>query len=792
MKLTKNTRLSKKPFKANNGYAAYNPGTFDPNKQVALNEQEFGVTPSSVQTINTGVAPQGGQSALRLEGAKATPDLSGQKIDFNKSSSGSALSPKSFDYSGLATTGMAMGVGAIEKQQASLEAVGKAPSLSGEMGKGALKGASYIAPVALNPAMLSATMGLSALAVPVAAGIGAGVNYVTGNKKIKEFNTQMDAKKSLARQALIDRTNQSSQYNQLDAVNRGYSAQGSNMGFYKKGGKMSCLKGGKIYMDGGKVPGGKIVPVTSDTKLAIGKTHAQGGIRLNSNVEVENGEPIVDKGDHTLVVSNNLKNPATGNTLAKDDIKLALDIEANKNKSSQVAKNAVVASQLKREKLHQYQQAMNGDQKEPGMAEKGGKFRPINVLTKPVKKGPFLAKNGSKIRPINVLSKPYVKTPLRAQDGAMIFGGGGKTKKADDSESNYNSFKKNRFVVKDEKGTEHEYYTDSKTGRMIAIHGDGDMKELTDDQAKWVDDTYFKGRLYKGSTVPPKKLDVSKLDNSTAPFRVGDTNPVQGNTIGTRVSDNSPVGGTMEGYTKYTKPKPAEPKGDSKLRKAFSSMKPELEAGATKLGKIAAYSAPGVLDYVNQKGTIAKLKNIEVPKAKEQAYGNLAKVSMENDRAAIRKQQANYNANISGQLADSQTAALMKANVVNASMDAIAKVNQEERNQNKAISNAQTEMNLKIQDSNFAKDYAYKVAKMEKNIDLANRESTAKSKLYSDLRDVQNTFRQEKYIDKDTALKMAALDERGQRYLEATGASPKDFWKSTFKRGGKLSKLKVK
>lgn len=717
---------------------------------------------ASLGAVTDGINNTASQQVGAASGVKKKPDILG------------AINPLT-DAAGTAIlTG-------IENQQNKLAAENKAPSLGATVGKGAVKGFSATSSIGLNPAALAATGGLSALLPVATAGIGAGINYFKGKKDIKNFNTEKDKNFKEAQAAQKNLYGMNAQYNQVDAANRGYSAQGTSMGFYKKGGKMSCLKGGKMtYRDGGKVPGGKIVPVTSDTKLAIGKTHAQGGIRLNSNVEVENGEPIVDKGDHTLVVSNNLKNPATGNTLAKDDIKLALDIEANKNKSSQVAKNAVVASQLKREKLHQYQQAMNGDQKEPGMAEKGGKFRPINVLTKPVKKGPFLAKNGSKIRPINVLSKPYVKPPLRAQDGAMIFGDGGKTKKADDSESNYNSFKKNNFVVKDNKGVSHEYYTDSKTGRMIAIHGDGDMKELTDDQAKWVDNTYFKGRLYKGSTVPPKKLDVSKLDNSTEPFRIGNTPLVQGNTIGTRVSDDSPVGGTMEGYTKYTKPK------------AFTSMKPELEAGATKLGKIAAYSAPGVLDYVNQKGTIAKLKNIEVPKAKEQAYGNLAKVSMENDRAAIRKQQANYNANISGQLADSQTAALMKANVVNASMDAIAKVNQEERNQNKAISNAQTEMNLKIQDSNFAKDYAYKVAKMEKNIDLANRESTAKSKLYSDLRDVQDTFRQEKYIDKYTALKMAALDERGQRYLEATGASPKDFWKSTFKRGGKLSKLKVK
>ena len=329
MKLTKNTRLSKKPFKANNGYAAYNPGTFDPNKQVALNEQEFGVTPSSVQTINTGVAPQGGQSALRLEGAKATPDLSGQKIDFNKSSSGSALSPKSFDYSGLATTGMAMGVGAIEKQQASLEAVGKAPSLSGEMGKGALKGASYIAPVALNPEMLIATGGLSALAVPVAAGIGAGVNYVTGNKKINAFNSAKETARKNFLSSQESFAKQNSQYNMLDAVNRGYSTQGSNMSsFYKNG--------GVVYKQGGSLN-----PISSDTKLAVGRSHEQGGIKMSKDAEIEGGETVVDKGDHALVVSDNLINPKTGRTFAKDDLRLAKLARKYEGATTQLAKNSL-------------------------------------------------------------------------------------------------------------------------------------------------------------------------------------------------------------------------------------------------------------------------------------------------------------------------------------------------------------------------------------------------------------------------------------------------------------------
>lgn len=732
MKLTKNTRLSKKPFKANNGYAAYNPGTFDPNKQVALNEQEFGVTPSSVQTINTGVAPQGGQSALRLEGAKATPDLSGQKIDFNKSSSGSALSPKSFDYSNLATTGMAMGIGAIENQQAQLASVNKAPSLSGEMGKGALKGASYIAPVALNPAMLSATMGLSALTVPVAAGIGAGVNYVTGNKKINAFNSAKETARKNFLSSQESFAKQNSQYNMLDAVNRGYSTQGSNMSsFYKNG--------GVVYKQGGSLN-----PISSDTKLAVGRSHEQGGIKMSEDAEIEGGETVVDKGDHTLVVSDNLVNPITGRTFAKDDLRLAKLARKYEGATTQLAKNSLKHIQAKREALHGLQQQMNGDASDMDTAQNGGKLRPINILTKPVKTTP---------RPSTHLAKDGMK--LYGKGGELPIGIFGELPSSPVKDKT--NFVERRVSYGYTKGDAPKWTTTEKGGKMhkspegdYHITAKGEKLFRPVGSKEWQNIPKF-----------PEKIEAQDI-KAPAPLK----------------SDPFPINAKVP-EKEVTTSKPG-----ISARKVGEAALPTL----SRAGKLASYAAPALAQYYANKADIARQKGMKIPDAPQQGFQSLAKQNMEADKAAIRKQQADFNAGVAGTLADSQTAALLKANMASKAGDALVGVNQAERNANIATANAQTEMNLDIDARNKLAKYQQAGLQLEKDIDLSRRRAGNVAELSANLRDVQNTNRQEKYLDMDSAIKVAGLDERGQAYLTRQGANPKGYWMR--KNGGKLTKLR--
>lgn len=754
MKLTKNTRLGKKPYKANNGYAAYDPTTFDPNKQISLNEQEFGITPSSVQTLNTGVAPQGGQSALRLEGAKTTPDLSGQKIDFNKSSSGaSAMSPKSFDYSGLATTGMAMGVGAIDKQQASLAAVDKAPSLGGEMGKGALKGAATVTPMALNPMMLAATGGLSALAVPAAAGIGAAVNYFTGNKKIDEFNKDKAARKSLADQALVQRTNQASQYNQMDATNRGYSAQGTNMSsFYgKHGGKlMKCAIGGKIYKEGGSLN-----PVASDTKLALGRTHEQGGIKMSQNAEIEGGETVVNKGDHTLVVSNNLVNPMTGRTFAKDDLKLARLQSKYEKSSSPLSRNSLKVVQAKRDRLHDMQQEMNGDASDQDMAQNGGKVRPINILTKPVKTSP---------RPATHFAK----------DGMKLYGKGGKdyrnipmgifgetpSSPAKDKTEDFVTRKANFGYTKGDA----PQWTTTEGGGKMHKSPEGDY-HITKDGNKLFRPVGSK--TWEARAVFPEKIEPKEIKTPVA-----------------LKSDPFPVNAKVP-EKEITTSKP-----ELNVRRVGEAALPGLQ----RVGKLASYAAPGLAQYYANKADIARQKGMKIPDFKERRFEVLAKQSAEVDKSAVRKQQADFNAGVTGSLADSQTAQLLKANMASKAGDALVKINQDQRNANIATANQQTQLNLGIDAANKEGKYEQAYSQLEKDIDLSRRKAGNVAELSANMQQVQDVDRREKWADADTLVKIAGLDERGINYLDRIGANPAGHYTGRklliSRNGGKLTKLR--
>jgi len=852
MRLSK-LKVSRKPIKAQNGYQAYNPSTFDPNKQSAMSNDEFGQASSPQQNFDLA------KTGVDL-GKTKTPDLSKQTIDMSKSSKPGSLSPKSMDYSGLATTGMAMGVGAIEKQQASLAAVDKAPSLGGEMGKGALKGGAMVAPMALNPMMLAATGGLSALAVPAAAGIGAAVNYFTGNKKIDEFNKDKAARKSLADQALVQRINQASQYNQMDATNRGYSAQGTNMSsFYgKHGGKlMKCAIGGKIYKEGGSLN-----PVASDTKLALGRTHEQGGIKMSQNAEIEGGETVVNKGDHTLVVSNNLVNPETGRTFAKDDLKLAKLQSKYEKSMSPLSRNSLKVVQAKRDRLHDMQQEMNGDASDQEMAQNGGKVRPINILTKPVKTSPrpatHFAKDGMKLygdggkvtdEEIMQMAE-YEEANKGGKGGGSNWGTNDPSIKTKEDAVKYYKEKYLPMVknfpeplqkralqqaintgdpfgigltaagIYDEKGnpSKDSGLKDSRaTNRGLkmneAIYNkrlkiineqyEKDPEGFTQKFDKAVD-YHYANATQKGSKTPLNKAypgfyeGYSKLARATAAKQ--GTNPINfsavaqnNNTTLPGVNAPATTSSTPQTQTSTSTDVPVTTPsltGD-KLRTAWNKTKEVGEAalpGLQRAGKLASYAAPGLAQYYANKADMARQKGMKIPDAPQQGFVNLAKQNMEADRAAVRKQQADFNAGVTGSLADSQTAQLLKANMASKAGDALVKINQDQRNANIATANQQTQVNLGIDAANKEGKYKQTYSQLEKDIDLSRRRAGNVSELSANLRDVQNTNRQERYSDMDASIKVAGLDERGQAYLDRQKANPRNFWMG--KRGGKLTKLK--
>ena len=615
------------------------------------------------------------------------------------------------------------------------------------------------------------------------------------------------------------------------------------------------------YKQGGviKKDGGELQPVSKNTQLAVGQSHENGGIKLDSKSEIEGGETLVDKGDHTLVVSDNLVNPLSGNTFAKDDLKLAKTLGRFEGKTSNLAKNSIKQINAKREVLHDMQQKMNGDATDNetleakngmklnkvGIAGQGNtseditykadipiagrpspiRFAPkevkkLNMLSKPVQypvplkpqvpnyaeNGMKMYKNGGEYTEDKKGYKSLVKkdgTYAQLPDGRTRYKAKGSTtwKDITDSKSlstiesieprfksdpnkNYDSFLQGKFNSNDLQGGQH-YYKDAKSGKIIRVPRGGPNKdvelELNDLEAKEVDKVYFGGKYF--APKPPNKdftpSDPANLFGSKPPlqrFKKEDTS------VNPTSPDKLPAPYKAPPFTMPDKKK-------ARLAKEEPRDYSSLKSGVSSLAKGITYTAPALMDYANQQKNIARLKGITIPDAPQQGFVNLAKQNMEVDKADIRKQQANYNAGLSGTLADSQTAALMKANVAEQSANALSRVNQTQRNANIQTANAQTEMNLGIDARNRAGKYGQAQQQMEKDVDISNRTADVKSKLISDFRNVQNTYRQEKYADATLDVDLAGMSPEARAEFDRSTKARGHYGRYIVRNGGKLSNL---
>ena len=126
------------------------------------------------------------------------------------------------------------------------------------------------------------------------AGIGAAVNIGTSiftNKQRKDEEERIakeQAEFERKRTAMAD----SAEFSQFANAGKGYNVNG-------------------IYADGGKIKG-----LASDTGVVQGPSHAQGGVDLDTNTEVEGGETLRTKGDETQVFSKNMGFSKLANSLA--------------------------------------------------------------------------------------------------------------------------------------------------------------------------------------------------------------------------------------------------------------------------------------------------------------------------------------------------------------------------------------------------------------------------------------------------------------------------------------------
>lgn len=130
-----------------------------------------------------------------------------------------------------------------------------------------------------------------------------------------------------------------------------------------------------------KEDGGKLEKLSNNTVLAKGATHENGGIKLPQlGAEVENNETLKTlKDGGTYVMSDSLMNPTSGNTFAKDDMKLSRQKGSLEKIGNAFSKNALTLLKSREGKLVN---AQEGIRKQEGLetdsqikvARNGGKL----------------------------------------------------------------------------------------------------------------------------------------------------------------------------------------------------------------------------------------------------------------------------------------------------------------------------------------------------------------------------------------------------------------------------------
>lgn len=148
-----------------------------------------------------------------------------------------------------------------------------------------LKMAGQVAPLALNPAVLGATGGLSALAIPIAGATGAIMGKSKADKQQKQLHDIWQENYMVTKEPALDLN-------------------------YKSGGLLPI----SVYANGGDMslmPGIGNPGMGELTELE-GPKHEEGGIPIGKNAEVEGGEVKLDD----YIFSDTLKIPTTKKTFA--------------------------------------------------------------------------------------------------------------------------------------------------------------------------------------------------------------------------------------------------------------------------------------------------------------------------------------------------------------------------------------------------------------------------------------------------------------------------------------------
>ncbi len=251
---------------------------------------------AGLQTVSAAASP-----ATQMVVGQAAPTMStvGQTVtgSANVADVGTAASAATrAGLSGLATAGIGAaltGAGMITERKTDdrTDFYNNQRERRGNVAAESFKAAGLITPLALNPAVLAATSGLSAAAIPIAAGIGA----LKGRKENKA-NTELA--QNLQRESAAQRGAYQSAFinSRLGTLNQGFGYASNNVGNSATTQYQVARDGGVTGIQGDrrpkKVPGGEIVPIEgTDAVEFVGRTHAQGGIIIE---EDNNGNPLVE------------------------------------------------------------------------------------------------------------------------------------------------------------------------------------------------------------------------------------------------------------------------------------------------------------------------------------------------------------------------------------------------------------------------------------------------------------------------------------------------------------------
>lgn len=138
---------------------------------------------------------------------------------------------------------------------------------------------------------------------PIGMGVGAGVGALVGGIQADQAKNEREKREQEYKQAL-------NKQNVANATQRGLQVP---------------VNGNQTYSLTERKEGGKLSALSSNTMLATGATHEEGGIKLPQlGAEVEDKETLkMTKDGGTYVMSDTLINPTSGNTFAKDDMNLS-------------------------------------------------------------------------------------------------------------------------------------------------------------------------------------------------------------------------------------------------------------------------------------------------------------------------------------------------------------------------------------------------------------------------------------------------------------------------------------